>query len=502
MKWNGEFMVYDYKYECLKGLQPEPFFYWFGEVSACPRPSGNEKALIEYLKDYAEKRNLSCDVDEAGNVFIRVSGTPGYEDYPVFLIQAHMDVVALTDEGVDFDFNTQPINLTVDGNKLYAPGTTLGSDNAVGLAAMLALGDTLAEEPIPHPPLELLFTVEEETGMKGIKRFECSKITARRMLNCDSGDPHRVAVCCGGNSLSRINKAFEISPLGAGWKALHISLTGGLGGHSGGMINKGRACAANNMGELLTALMCDDRVPEFRICSLKSSSPAIIKACQAVIAVPADAAETAVECLKERFAYIKGIYKNSDPDLALDVAAAETPAAAISTEDSERVAHCLLFLETAMYRSHYQFTQSAVTGGSIGSAELTEDGKFNVGFSIRSSINEDMRLKFRKYVLKMKMLDLDLVEYDSWLGWVEEPVSPLRDAVLAAHQELFGYEMTTGRGIGGIEVGAIKTAIPEMDAVAFAPYATGAHTTNEHLLISEVQPFWDLLKKVILVKFK
>ncbi len=495
-------MEYNHKYECLKGLQPEPFFYWFGEVSACPRPSGNEKALIEYLKDYAAERGLPCDVDEAGNVFIKVPSTEGYEDYPPFLIQGHMDIVPVKDEGVEFDFDTQPMNLVVEGDKLYAPGTTLGADNGVGLATMLALGDTLADEIIPHPPLELLFTVGEEIGMKGIKRFDCSKITARRMLNCDSGDPHRVAVCCGGMSRSRIDKEFEVSPLDEGWKALHISLTGGLGGHSGSMINKGRACAANNMGELLTALMSDDRIPEFRICSLKSSAPTITKACEAVIVVPADAAGDAEECMKERFALIKGVYKNSDPDLILDIAAAETPSAAISAEDSERVAQCLLYLETAMYRSHYQFTQSAVTGGSIVSPELTADGKFKVEFNVRSSINEDRLLKFEKYVLKMKMLGLDLVEYDSWLGWVEEPVSPLRDAVLAAHQELFGYEMTTGRGIGGIEVGEIKTAIPEMDAVAFAPYSAGAHTTKEHLLISQVQPFWDLLKKVILVKFK
>ncbi len=494
-------MEYNHKYECLKGLQPEPFFYWFGEVSACPRPSGNEKALIEYLKDYAAERELPCDVDEAGNVFIRVPGTSGYEDYPVFLIQGHMDIVPVKNEGVEFDFDTQPMNLVVDGDKLYAPGTTLGADNGVGLATMLALGDTLAEEQIPHPPLELLFTVEEETGMKGIKRFDCSKITARRMLNCDSGAPHRVAVCCGGNSKSRIDKVFEISSLGEEWKTLHVSLTGGLGGHSGGMINKGRACAANNMGELLTALMCEDGIPAFRICSLKTSKPAIIKSCEAVIAVPAEAVQSTVECMEERFSMIQGIYKNSDPDLALTITESDdAEQQGIAAEDSWRVAQCLLYLETALYRSHYQFTQSAVTGGSIGSAELTADGKFNVDFSVRSSINEDMRLKFNKYALKMKMLDLDLVEYDSWLGWVEEPVSPLRDAVLEAHKELFGYDMETSRGIGGIEVGAIKTAIPEMDAVAFAPYATGAHTTNEHLLISQVQPFWDLVKKIILVK--
>ena len=492
-------MNYNYKYECLKGLQPEPFFYWFGEISACPRPSGNEKALIEYLKEYAAERKFDCDVDEAGNVFIKVPGTEGYEEDPAFLMQAHMDIVPVKDEGVDFDFDTQPMNLTREDDRIFCPGTTLGADNGVGIATMLAFADSLTDEPIPHPPLELLFTVEEETGMKGIKRFDCSKITARKMLNCDSGDPHRVAVCCGGNSKSKIEKVFETASVPADWTVMHINLTGGKGGHSGGMINKGRACAANNMGELLTALMTDGIA--FRICSLKSSKPAIIKACEAVIAVPAEAAASAEDCLQACFAQIRGVYKNSDPGLALEINEADcgTQPSAISAEGSERVAQCLLYLETAMYRSHYEFTQSAVTGGSIGAAELTE-GKFKVEFSVRSSINEDLRLKFNKYVLKMKLLGLELVEYDSWLGWVEEPVSPLRDAVLEAHKELFGYEMMTSRGIGGIEVGAIKTAIPDMDAVAFAPYSTGAHTTGEWLSVSRVQPFWDLVKKMILAK--
>ncbi|MBQ1228332.1 MAG: M20/M25/M40 family metallo-hydrolase, partial [Firmicutes bacterium] len=258
-------MKYVHKYEATKGLQPEPFFYWFGEVSACPRPSGNEKAMIEYIKAFAETRSLEYDVDEAGNVFVKVPGTAGYEDYPPFLIQGHMDIVPVKDAGVEFDFDTQPINLQLDEDKIYAPGTTLGADNGVAIATMLALGDTLAEEQIPHPPLELLFTVDEETGLNGIKRFDFSKIKARKMLNCDGGAPHRVTVCCGGSSQSKIEKEFETSAPDEGWKVLNISLTGGQGGHSAVMLNRGRACAANNMGELLTALMTDDI--ESRICS-------------------------------------------------------------------------------------------------------------------------------------------------------------------------------------------------------------------------------------------
>lgn len=493
-------MKYVHKYEATKGLEPEPFFYWFGEVSACPRPSGNEKVLIEYIKAFAETRSLEYDVDEAGNVFVKVPGTAGYEDYPPFLIQAHMDMVAVKDEGVDFDFDTQPINLQIDGDKLYAPGTTLGADNGVGIAAMLALGDTLIEEPIPHPPLELLFTVDEESGMKGIQRFDCSKITARRMLNCDGGAPHRVTVCCGGSIQSKIEKEFEIFTVEEDWTVLNVSLTGGQGGHSAVMLNRGRACAANNMGELLTALMADDI--EFRISSLKTSKPAIIKDCDAVIAVPAASAETAVLSMNERFALIKGVYKNSDPDLELSITEAGCTAecTAISAADSEKVVQCLLYLETAMYRSHYEFTQFQVSGGSIGEVSLTH-GKFNADFVVLSSINEDLRLKFKKYELKMKMLGFDLTEYDSWSGWAEDTISPLRDALLEAHKELFGYEMIIGRGIGGIEVGEIKTAIPEMDAVAFAPFSQDAHTTGECLSVSQVQPFWDLLKKLILINF-
>jgi len=496
-------MKYNHKYEVTKGLKPEPFFYWFGEISACPRPSGNEKVLIEYIRDFAEKRNLECDVDEAGNVFIRVPATSGYEDYPSYLLQAHMDMVTVKEDGVEFDFSKDALNLAVDGDKLYAQGTTLGADNGAGLAVMLALGDTLTEEQIPHPPLELLFTVEEETGLKGIKRFDCSKIKSRKMLNFDAGAPHRVTICCGGSIKSIISERYSTTVVGEDWNFINIRISGGLGGHGADMINKGRACAVNTMGELLTSLIVDESVTRMRICSLKSSEPEIIKECECLIAVPEEAKDNALAILAECFDMVKDIYKNSDPDIKMElyqISDMGKNCNAVSAEDSEKIAQCLSYLETAMYRSNYEFNGAAVTGGYISSANLTDEGVLDITFSVSSSINSDMRLEFKKYVLKMKNLGMELKEVDSWCGWAEDSSSALRDTIYSLHKELFNADMATTRCLGSVEVGVIKTAIPDMDAVCFAPHTVGAHTTKEHILISQVQPFWELLKKLIIVK--
>lgn len=168
-------MEYKYKYDCLKGLEPAEFFYWFGEITAIPRESGNEQGMIEFITKYAKERGYKYDVDASGNIFMNIPATPGYENQPMVLFQSHMDVVAAVDEGVEFNYATDSIQIRKEDDAIYSCGTTLGADNGVGIATMLALADELYGPQIPHPPLEFLFTVEEETGLHGIRKFDCSR---------------------------------------------------------------------------------------------------------------------------------------------------------------------------------------------------------------------------------------------------------------------------------------------------------------------------------------
>ena len=488
-------MMYEYKYDVLKGLEPAEFFYWFGEITAIPRESGNEAGMIEFMKNFAEERGFAYDIDEAGNVFMKVPATEGYEDQPAVLFQAHMDVVAAVDEGVDFNYDTDPIQMQRIGDEIYACGTTLGADNGVGVATMLALADGRFGEEIPHPPLELLFTVEEEIGLIGSRKFDCSKIKARRMINMDCGDSHLLCTSTAGKIAGKIEKTYEMKPLAEGAKLFEIRLYGGLGGHSGMMINKNRACAINNMGELIVSIFEAGLTAE--LCSFESIGKSICKESKAVIAVTEADADAVKAALEERFRLIKLIYNPYDPDLMMDVQEAGGQTQALSAAETEKIGRIMSLIRTGQHRNDTINYATVISSGTVHKAYFTNDGQFMLDYSTRSSSDADQELMFEKYVFMAKMLGMELKEYDRYSGWPERQDSTFIPKFANAYRELFGKEMCVQKTHGCVEAGVIVGAIPDMDAAGYAPTATGAHTTREHLFINEVMPYWEVMKKVM-----
>ena len=525
----------EYKYECLKGLQPAEFFYWFGEIAAIPRGSGNEQGMIEFLKEYAEERHFPYEIDAKGNVFMRVPATPGYEDQPPVLFQAHVDIVAAVDEGVDFDFARDSLKLRREGDEIYACGTTLGADNGVGVATMLALADTLAdaEADTPtdktekaHPPLELLFTVEEETGLHGIRQFDCSKIKARRMINMDCGDSHLLCVSTAGAIAGKIEKTYEMSPVGAGETFLEIRLFGGLGGHAGMVANKNRACAINNTGELIVSIFAAGE--QARLCALASKGKAVCKEAWALLAVDKDKAAAIRQIMEKRFALIKGIYNEYDPDLSLTISEVDDKEAAralgsqnsekeslralgsqgsekdglraLDPQNSEKIGRLLSLIHTGQYRNDTVNFATVITSCSIQETWLKENGEFFLRYSVRSSSNPDKELLHEKFVFIAGMLGMELKEYDRYSGWPPRQHSDFAAKFSKAYAELFAEPLTVQRTHGCVETGVIVEQIPDMDAVGYAPTSTGAHTTSEHLFINEVAPYWEVIKKVMAQK--
>lgn len=459
-------------YKCLEALEPACFFRWFGEVSAIPRGSRKEQKLIAFLQRFAAERELSCATDEAGNVLMRLPAFPGYEDQPSILFQAHMDMIWNCAEGTAFDFETQPLDLYVDGDFLRARGTTLGADNAVGLATMLALADDPA---IPHPALELLFTVAEEGGMVGIRAVDPAAITARRMINMDCGDSHVLCVSSAGKNDLGIDCTFPTEK--AEGQALRLTLSGGKGGHPGLCANLGRFCAANALGDLLFAL------PSFRLCSLKGSE-AIMGWGEAVIYAPEGSEAT----LLRRFAAIKSVYAQTDPNVTLTLEACEG-APALTEEDSRKVALCLMHLRSGQFRCDGNRPENIVTSGTVIGLSL-EKGSFRLRYRLRSTISADSDLQFDRLC---SAIPLELKSLDSYEGWTERHDSAFRDKFQRVHSALFGEPMDIERCPGGVEVGILSSKIPDMDALGVAPTGRGAHSTDERLYISETADYWKLL---------
>ena len=288
-------------YHWLDNLEPAAYFRWFGEIAAIPHGSRKEQQLTAWLQKFAADRGIPCELDRAGNLLMELRAHAGYEDQPAILFQAHMDMIWKADEGVDFDFATQPLDLYVEGDCIRARGTTLGADNAVGLATMLALAD---DPTIPRPALQLLFTVAEEVGMVGIRAVDPATITARRMINMDCGDSHVLCVSSAGTNDLGIDHTFPTeAPCGQG---LRITLSGGKGGHPSICANAGRFCAAGAFGDLLSAL------PAFRLCSL-TGSEAIMGWGEAVILAP----EGSEASLQRQFDAIASIYAQTDEGIRM-----------------------------------------------------------------------------------------------------------------------------------------------------------------------------------------
>lgn len=468
------------EYKCLEGLEPKAFFDWFGAVSQIPRGSGKEQGVIAFLQKFAKERGLEQETDAFGNILIRVPATVGLEEKASMLFQAHMDMVWRQKPGRGFDFETQPIPLKVVADRVVADGTTLGADNAVGMATMLALADGA----LAHPALELLFTVQEEVGLKGIRAFDMETLHSRQMINMDCGDSHVLCVCSAGSISGEVKKNYSQEKIPADWQGLKLTLSGGLGGHGGISANKGRACGGNLLGDLLLDL-------PVRLCRVHGED-AIIKTIEAVIAVPDSGM---VQVLNQRFAELKTVYQNTDPGWVMKLDGTEAKLG-LGTEDSRNVVLAMSTLRTGQFRNDGNLPGVILTSGQMRGISLKE-GMLEISFGVRSACDADQHWLFLRYKQQMELLGLELKEVSRYSGWQEDPDSRLRERFQAAHQKLFGEPMQIERAHGGVEVGIVMGAIADMDAIGVAPTARGAHTTGEYLLIEEVVPYWRLLEAVL-----
>lgn len=493
-------MEYEYRYDCLKGLEPAEFFYWFGEITAIPRESGNEQGMIKFLKEYAEKRNYQYEIDAKGNIFMNIPATTGYEKQPAVLFQSHMDIVAAVDEGVEFNFTTDSIKLRRENDEIYASGTTLGADNGVGIATMLALADGLYAPEIPHPPLEFLFTVEEETGLHGIRQFDFSKIKARRMINMDCGDSHLLCISTAGNIAGKIEKKYEMCAKEQDEVLLKIKLSGGLGGHSGMVANKNRACARNSMGELIVSIFASGE--KAKLCSIESEGKAVCTETTAVIAVPYKKKDIIKQILEKRFSLIKLIYNSYDPNLSMSIEEYDKDeiTKTLIPEETEKIGRILSMLRTGQHRNDTVNYSTVISSGGIHQASFNQDGEFLLQYSTRSSSNADQELIFEKYAFTAKMLDMELKEFDRYSGWTAKENSAFVEKFSKAYKALYNKDITIQKTHGCVEIGEIVNSIPDMDAVGYAPTSTGAHTAKEHFFINEVKPYWDVIKKIMAEK--
>ena len=476
----------------LESLKPAGFFKWFEEITRIPHGSGHEEKIAAFLEQFAKERGLECLRDALNNVLFRVPATPGYENEPSILLQGHMDMVWAKDETATIDLETDPLELYISGNKLQAKGTTLGADDGVAIATMLAIAD---DDTIAHPALECFCTVDEENGLIGIRNADLRMIKSRRMINLDAGSSHEICVSSVGMKMLSFDKVFDCCAK-EGLTQLHLHLFGGLGGHAGIECYKNRACCINIMGELL--FMLSREMPVY-LAEIKTEGPSIHGACEACVSVPAEQAAAAETLLQTLFRGINGRYRKSDPNLQFTVAVREEEKPVLSLEDSINIIRTMFFLHTGVRKSDEEDLHKIILSITYSKISL-QQGEFKAAYSIRSLDESVSDLWYYRTEELLGMLGFQVTTVHQFTAWPGGGNQVMQDRFVRAHKQLFGKDIQILHLHASIEANVVIGNIPEMDAVGIQPTAADFHTPNETLFIDQVQPYWDLLLAVLAQK--
>lgn len=473
----------------LADLKPAGFFKWFEEITRIPHGSGHEENLAAFLERFAEERGFECLRDELNNVLIRVPATSGYENEPSILLQGHMDMVLSKDDTATINLETDPLELCIIGNKLKAKGTTLGADDGVAIATMLAIAD---DDTIAHPTLECFCTVEEETGLIGARRADLHMIKSRRMINLDSGSSHEICVSSVGMKMLSFEKEFECNSQ-ADLVQLHLHLFGGLGGHAGIECYKNRACCINIMGELL--FMLSREMPIY-LSEIKAEGPSIHGACEVYVSVPADRVTTAETRLQTLFCGINGRYRKSDPNLQFATDVREGERSVLSAEDSANIMRTMFLLHTGVRKSDEEDLRNIITSITYSKISL-QQGEFKGAYSIRSLDESVSDLWYYRTEELLRMLGFQVTTIHQFTAWPGNGNQVMQERFARAHKQLFGTDIQILHLHASVEANILVGTFPDMDAVGIQPTAVDFHTPNETLFIDQVQPFWDLLLAVL-----
>ena len=466
-------------------MEPKAVFDIFAEICKVPRPSKHEEQISKWLCAFAAAHHIECVTDEAMNVIMRVPATPGYEDHEGVILQAHMDMVAEKDGNVTHDFLKDPIETYIDGEWLKAKGTTLGADNGIGIAMALA---AITDKDLAHPAIECLFTVDEETGLTGAMKLEDGMLKAKRLINLDSEDDGQIFIGCAGgiDTLAKMHyEALIPNSLIHNSLAIHLSVSGLMGGHSGDDINKGRA----NANQLLVWFLA--RIwpqTEIQLASINGGNlrNAIAREAEAVLAIPVSYKEQIRIEWNHYVAQMEGIFGEIEKDMRLELETCDMPELFIPADKAYRLIMALCECPHGMIAMSKEMPGLVETSTNLASIKMRE-GYIEVNTSQRSSI-ETSKHHLKWAVEQALSLACDEVTHgDGYPGWAPNPNSPLLKVVKKAYMDLYKDEPKVLAIHAGLECGLFLEKYPYLDMVSIGPQMYGVHSPQERLSIPSTE---------------
>lgn len=472
----------------LQGIEPQSVFAYFEKLCSIPHGSGNTKAISDYLVSFAKEQNLRYIQDSLNNIIIFCPGTCGMEDRPAVIIQGHMDMVCEKDEDCPIQMETEGLDITHDGNWVYANGTTLGGDNGIAVAYAMAL---LADRSIPHPPLEVVITVDEETGMYGAAGIDLSMLKGKVLINADSEDEGVFTVSCAGGARGTIT--LPVNRRAVYGPCIKLTVEGLQGGHSGVEIHKNRANANKVMGILL------ERVQKLMpLCitgfSGGAKDNAIPRSCTVSLVAMGiylerinDITETLQNEIRQQYDEPDAIVRGDSVD-ALG-------GNALSTEDTAKVISLLNTVPNGVQAWSQDIDGLVQTSLNLGVATLNED--LQLTFAVRSSVNHEKRELLDQLKTLAQSFGGTYSETGDYPAWEYKKDSHLRDVMVQTYSEMFDKEPSVVAIHAGLECGLLSEKIPGLDCVSIGPDMQDIHTSRERLNIASTERTWRFLLEVL-----
>ena len=476
----------------IRNLEPKALWNKFADLNAVPRPSKKEERVIAFMKDFGNSLGLETFEDEIRNVIIRKPATSGMENRKMIVLQSHLDMVHQKNNDTDFDFNTQGIDMYVDGDWVRARGTTLGADNGLGVATIMAI---LESKDIAHPAIEALFTVDEETGMTGALNLKGGILKGEILLNLDTEEDDEIDIGCAGGidvTATRSYHEEETPENSVGYK---ISVKGLNGGHSGMDIHKG----LGNANKIMNRLLFDGftnfglQISEIDGGSLRNAIP---RESNAKVIVASMYDEAYVFDMQETISAIKAEYKTTEPNLVIEITKTDLPKKVMELGVQEGIVRAIYAAHNGVYRMSPDMADLVETSNNIARV-IIKEGSISIGCLTRSSVESS---KMDLSAALQSAFELAGCEVDfsgSYPGWTPNVKSEILDVLVSIYEKQNNEKPKVVACHAGLECGILGTNYPEMDMISFGPTIHGAHSPDERASISSAQKYWKFVLEIL-----
>ena len=476
----------------LSQLEPAALWHHFSALNAVPRPSKKEERVIQFMIDFGAQLGLPTHQDEVGNVIIKKPATAGMENRETVVMQSHLDMVHQKNADTLFDFDTQGIDMFVEGDWVKARGTTLGADNGIGVATIMAI---LASTDIPHPAIEALFTIDEETGMTGALGLKGGLLKGNILLNLDTEDDHELTIgCAGGIDVSGTVSYIEM-PLAENSVGLQLKISGLTGGHSGMDIILGRANANKLMNRLLLALTEEHAIQITSIDGggLRNAIPRESISLIACDATKLDAVKNTIQSLFEIF---KAEYRITDPNLTVSFESIETPKQVLAKEFQSLLLRVIQVLPNGIFRMTPGIDGLVQTSNNVARV-LVKNGQLSIQCLTRSSVDSEKMDLAAVIQSAFTLLGANTELKGGYPGWTPMPDAQIVTLMSGIYEDVFASKPLVNACHAGLECGILGTHYPGMQMISFGPNIRGAHSPDERVQISSVQKFWKFLLRTL-----